>query len=250
MLRVPFSRTTLPAFLLLLLLSILMLLAPAAEAKKKNTTRETLQFEGQERTYVLYVPEDVAPDEQLPLLIALHGSGRDGESIVNPWIRLAKTERILVAGPESLDSSMWAAPEDGPDFLLHLIDHLEETYPVDPQRVYLFGHSAGAHFAIQIGLFKSDRFAAVAAHAGANQPGNEWLYEQARRKIPIYLVSGANDTVVPIISVRRTYQELKDAGFPVELHEMPRHDHNYYVMAKRINEGIWEFLQQHRLPGK
>lgn len=243
----------LPRSALLPLLILLLLGAPAAWAKK-NTTRETFRSGDEERSYVLYVPEELAPNATpepgLPLLIALHGSGRDGESIVGPWVRLAKREQILVVGPESLDDRMWAAPQDGPDFLLDLIAHLKATYPVDPQRVYLFGHSAGGHFAIQMGLFKSRHFAAVAAHAGAVQSDMDWLYERAERKIPVYLVSGSNDTIVPIIAVRRTYQELKDGGFPVEFNEMPRHDHNYYVRAKGINEEIWEFLRQHGLPGE
>lgn len=243
-LRPPAFRPALLPLLLLLLLG-----APAAWAKK-NTTHETLQSGGEERSYALYVPEDLEPDARVPLLIALHGSGRDGESIVAPWVRLAKNEKILVAGPESLDNSMWASPQDGPDFLLDLIAHLKQTYPVDPRRIYLFGHSAGGIFALQMALFKSSHFAAVAAHAGAVQADMGWLYERAERKIPVYLVSGSNDTMVPIIAVRRTSQELKDAGFPVEFNEMPRHDHNYYVMAKRINEGVWEFFRQHRLPGE
>lgn len=243
MLRVTLSRAALTCLL------VLVLFAPATGAKK-STTRGTIEFQGKQRSYVLYVPEELESDARVPLLIVLHGSGHDGESIVDPWVRLAKREQILVAGPESLDNSMWAAPQDGPDFLLDLIDHLKEAYPVDPQRVYLFGHSAGGHFALQIGLFQSNHFAAVAAHAGAVQADMGWLYERAERKIPVYLVSGSNDTMVPIIAVRRTFQELKDAGFPVEFKEMPRHDHNYYVMAKRINEEVWEFFRQHRLPAE
>ena len=255
--RIPPSRSASPLAtrrpLALTVLLLLLLLAPAAQAKKK-TTGGTLQSGDEERSYAIYVPEgltpETTPESGLPLIIALHGSGRDADSIVGPWVRLAKREQILVVGPESLDERMWAAPQDGPDFLLDLIAHLKETYPVDPQRIYLFGHSAGAHFAIQMGLFKSRHFAAVAAHAGAIQSDMDWLYDRAERKVPVYLVSGANDTMVPIIAVRRTHRELKDAGFPVEFKEMPRHDHNYYVRAKGINEEIWEFLRQHRLPGE
>lgn len=241
------SRTVLAPTAGLLVL-LLLLLAPPAQAKKNKITRETLQSGGEERSYVLFVPDDLEPGVQVPLLLVLHGSRRDGKSIASKWDRLAKKEGFIVAGPESHNSDFWAAPEDGPEFLLDVVEAIQAEHPVDPSRVYLFGHSAGGHFVIQIGLWKSTEFAAVAAHAGAMQSGNEWLYERAKRKIPIFLVSGTLDQVVPILSVRRTHQELKDGGFPTEFWEMPRHDHWYYDLAGLINERAWEFLERYRLP--
>ncbi len=44
---------------------------------------------------------------------------------------------------------------------------LKTKYPINPRRVYLFGHSAGAIFALHMSLMESQYFAAAAVHAGA-----------------------------------------------------------------------------------
>ena len=44
---------------------------------------------------------------------------------------------------------------------------LKSKYPINPRRVYLFGHSAGASFALHMSLMESQYFAAAAIHAGA-----------------------------------------------------------------------------------
>lgn len=233
---------------LALALGLLGLLLPTSGARAAKLSHETLESGGAERTYVLYVPPKLDLSTPVPLLLALHGSGRDGKVAVQPWTFLARREGFLVAGPESEVSDLWAAPGDGPQFLLDVVKELEAKFDIDPRRIYLFGHSAGGHFALQMGLLEARRFAAVAVHAGAVRDGDFWLYERARRKIPILLIGGTEDRVVPILSVRRTHQQLADHGFPTELWEMERHDHWYYDLAGIINKRAWEFLQQYRLP--
>jgi poly(3-hydroxybutyrate) depolymerase len=66
-------------------------------------------------------------------------------------------------------------------------------YPINPRRVYLFGHSAGASFALHMSLMESQYFAAVAIHAGALR-GTTWkLIDLAKRKIPISIQVGDSD---------------------------------------------------------
>jgi len=52
-----------------------------------------------------------------PLLVALHGSGRAGTSLVSRWQALAETEGIVLAGSDPTDSQHWSSPADGPGFL-------------------------------------------------------------------------------------------------------------------------------------
>ncbi len=133
-------------------------------------------------------------------------------------------------------------------FLRDLVEHLRSRYPIDPRRVYLFGHSAGAGFALQMGLLESRYFAAVAIHAGAFHESEEkWLLAQAKRKIPFHLAVGNRDERVPVAVVRSTRNALEVAGFPVELIEMANHDHWYYDLAPKINRAAWTFLAAHPL---
>src|SRR5678815_3440159 len=172
-------KLTIP-FLTLLLCTF----APQCFAKDE-ITKELITSKGKTRAYYLYVPSTLKPNSSAPLIVTLHGSGRTGVTLVEKWKDLAKKEGIILAGPDSSDLRFWGSPQDGPDYLQDLVEELKSKYPVNPRRVYLFGHSAGASFALQMSLLESEYFAATAIHAGAlNREGMD-LIELAKRKIPI-----------------------------------------------------------------
>ena len=114
-------------------------------------------------------------------------------------------------------------------------------YPINPRRVYLFGHSAGASFSLHMGLMESQYFAAVAIHAGALRARHG--RHRVGEKIPISMQIGDSDPLVPLKIVRATRDALKDAGFTVELIEIANHDHWYYDKAPKFNQTAWEFLK-------
>lgn len=230
------------------LLAAVVCLALPRPATAAKISRHTFESGGDERVYYLALPKDFDAAAPVPLVILLHGSKRDGRSLVEKWDGLARKEGFIAVGPDSAVSDWWEPGTDGPDFLRDLVDHLAAQYPVDPLRVYLFGHSAGAGFALQMGLLESRYFAAAALHAGALSPGTEeWLPAKAERKIPYHMAVGTRDAYVPLERARATRDALAAAGIPVELVEMPNHDHWYYDLAPRINRAAWEFLSAHAL---
>jgi poly(3-hydroxybutyrate) depolymerase len=223
---------------------VLLLAAPLLAARVE---KRTLTSRGKQRTYSLFVPDGVSAAHPAPLLVTLHGSGRNGASLVEQWKALASKEGILVAGPDSINPAEWAAPEDGPQLLYDIVEELEKQYPIDSRRVYLFGHSGGACFALEMGLLESEYFAAVAIHAGTLHPSIFTLPARATRKIPVAIFSGTRDPFFPIAEVRATRDALVQGGCPTELTEMPKHDHDYYGSAGKINRDAWTFLAQHPL---
>ena len=234
------------ARVILILSCLLLPLLPAA-ARAQKIVKETITSGGKQRTYYLFVPEAAKGPGKVPLLITLHGSGRDGKSLVSKWDGFAKKEGFIVVGPEAIDPEQWQPPEDGPDMLRELVDALSARFPVDPRRVYLFGHSGGALFALVLSMLESEYFAATAIHAGAWRPEHFAVTRHARRKIPIFIVSGTKDAFFPIAKVRETRDRLAAKGFPIELKEMPGHDHEYYDVAYKINRDVWDFLSKHVL---
>jgi poly(3-hydroxybutyrate) depolymerase len=223
----------------------LAVLSAAANAK---VTKETFASGGQDRTYFLAVPKRLDAGKPVPLVVLLHGSDRDGSSLAEKWAKLAEEEGFIAVGPNASNAAYWKAPEDGPVLLRDLVEHLRSRYQIDPRRIYLFGHSAGAGFALQMGLLESRYFAAVAIHAGAFNEGEaKWLVSQAKRRIPFHIAVGDRDQGLPLAVVRLTRDTLKAGGFPVELVEMANHDHWYYDLAPKINRAAWTFLAAHPL---
>ena len=227
--------------------AIAFVLAAQQAPAPDKIVKETFGAGGATRAYYLLLPAKVKADEPAPLLVLLHGSGREGRSLMEPWAPLAKQHGIILAAPDSTARQHWSMPDDGPDFLYALVEMLRVQYPVDPQRIYLFGHSAGAIHALALGILESEYFAAVSAHAGVMTDQMMPFAEQAPRKIPIAIWVGTNDALFPLAAVRATRDALKARGFSAELTEIGGHTHAYYDRAMNINRQVWEFLQKHRL---
>ena len=222
-------------------------LMPVSARAADKITRETLGSGGHKRTYYLYVPETIPDGAQAPLIVFLHGSGRNGLILLEEWKGLAKKEGIILAGPDSLNSQLWHTADDGPDFIRDVVDVVTANQPVDPRRVYLFGHSAGAIHGLVLALLESQYFAAVAVHAGALQPEDHVYADAAPRKIPLAIWVGTNDRLFPLATVRATRDALVQRGFAVELTEIKGHTHDYYSRSSEINKGVWGFLKLHAL---
>src|SRR5439155_440283 len=72
-----------------------------------------------------------------PLVVLLHGSGRNGTSLVERWDRLARSEGIVLVGPDSIDRSAWQIPADGPEFIHDVVEDVRSKHSIDPRRLYL-----------------------------------------------------------------------------------------------------------------
>jgi poly(3-hydroxybutyrate) depolymerase len=147
--------------LFLLALSSTIVLAAAKPEK------QTLTSQGTSRTYYTFVPEKLTAPA--PLLLLLHGSGRDGMSQIDEWKTLAEKEGIILAAPDSANSREWSMNTDGPEFLHDVVEAVRAKNSVDGKRIYIFGHSAGAVFALYMGVMESRYFAAAGVHAGARE---------------------------------------------------------------------------------
>src|SRR5881628_1288875 len=186
-----------------LCLIISLALAVSASAASDKIAKETIASGGKRRTIYLFAP--AGTKASAPLIVLLHGSGRNGNSLAEKWKDLAAKEGIVLVGPDAQDPRAWSIPTDGPQFLHELVESLKTRYQVNPRRVYLFGHSAGAVFALHMSMMESQYFAATAVHAGAwREPQDFQLIDYAERKIPLAVWVGDNDAFFPLAAVKAT----------------------------------------------
>jgi poly(3-hydroxybutyrate) depolymerase len=227
-----------------LALVFLLALSSAASAAAKPE-KQTLTADGKERIYYTFVPEKLTAPA--PLLLLLHGSGRDGMSQINEWQSLAEKEGIILIAPDSANSREWSMGTDGPEFLHAIVEAVRAKNSVDGKRIYLFGHSAGAVFALYMGVMESKYFAAAGVHAGAMGEDFYPYLDLAKRKIPISIWVGTVDPYFSLTLVKGTQAELTKHGFDAKMVEMKGHDHNYYAVSKELNPKIWEFFRNNKL---
>lgn len=230
-------------------LILFLALLPASVLAQK-ITKETIVSEGKKRTYYLYIPKSVKAPATVPLIVLLHGSNHVGLSLAEKWDDLAEREGVIIVAPDSADSAHWSVPGDGPAFLHELVEAVKNKYPINAKRVYLFGHSGGAVFALMMSLYESEYFAATAIHAGSLDPEAISLIDLAKRKTPIHIQVGTVDEFFPLSAVRGTRDLLNAHGFSVQLIEIPGHNHWYYDLAPKINQAAWDFLKSQELSGE
>lgn len=241
----------------LALFFVVLACATAAGLEPGAITKETLTSGGRTRAYYLYVPKSLAASKKpAPLLVTLHGSGRDGRILVEHWQAMADSEGLILAGPDSLavgsttGGITWDVPRDGPDLMRDVVEDVKSKHAVDERRVYLFGHSAGGAFAIYMAMTESEYFAAAFVHAGVLPESRRQVFDTAARRIPLGIVVGTEDQFYKLDVVRAMHDALTHRGFDSPLTEIPRHDHDYYSLSKEINKTAWDFLKGKKLKGR
>jgi len=230
---------------------MLLLMAMAAPGwAKTKITKQTFEFQGRVRTYYLYVPEETGP---MPVVLILHGyPGTDhpstGYPMVDEWKDLASKEHFIVVAPNAEGSAYWDRKLNPPELFQAVIDQVKAQHPIDTNRIYLFGHSAGAQYALFLGLLDSDYYAAVVVHSGykAGSPQFPQVLHSTRR-IPVAIITGSKDSIYPQVSARMTKDYLESLSFPVLLTILPNDGHDYFPRAGQTNISTWDFMKMTQL---
>ena len=128
------------------------------------------------------------------------------------------------------------------------MEDAKQRVAIDPNRIYLFGNSAGGYLAYDGATLESEYFAAAAIHAMVIADDYTWIVKKARRKTPIAIYIGDGDQFFAVARARKTRDLLEKEGFPVRYTEIKGHDHNYYALSDTINADAWKFLKKFGLP--
>lgn len=191
--------------------------------------------------FIVATPAESAGTAPLPLLIFLHGSGQRGSDVEAlrdaPPIKYFNSQTpkpFIIVVPQV------RSPKDGvkhtweADDLERLFAHVEKTVTFDKTRVYLTGYSMGGYGTWAWAAAHPEHFAALAPHAGGLGHGgpkyvtpdlNQWAKRLA--PLPVRIVHGAKDDVVPPELSERMAKALKSRGATeVELIMLPDKSHN------------------------
>lgn len=224
---------------------ILCALMPAVCASAKvKVTRSTFDYGDTTRTYYSFVPDVPGP---LPLVVLLHGSGRDGAVMAEAWKDLAQREHFMIVAPDAHNTAFWDLDYDSPGFIHAVVDQVKAMHAVDEDRIYLFGHSAGAVFGLILALVDSEYFAAIAVHAGALWPDNYRFFDAATRKMPVAIWVGSKDQSFSAEDVTATKRAFDAHGFHLELSVLQGETHNYDNFSEELDNKAWTFLKDKRL---
>jgi len=108
-----------------------------------------------------------------------------------------------------------------------LLRSIREHYAVDPDRIYLMGHSMGGAGTYYLGGKYNDIWAGLAPISGAGgiADGTAERY----RSLPMLIMHGAKDSIVPPATSRRAVAALQAVGAPHLYLEFPDQDHEFWI---------------------
>ena len=182
------------------------------------------------------------------IIILCHGYGGDGKDIsmlavnwqrflpdaiflcpnapeicsVNPrgyqWFDLASEKEDII-----LEKSLIAEEK-----LSIFLDQALNNFQLDPSKLALVGFSQGCMMAIQVGLKKKEQINSLIGYSGKIINQN-YLLNKINSKPKIFLMHGANDTIVPPTHLLEAKEYLNNQGIKIKIKLFDNCDHKISV---------------------
>ena len=236
----------------LLLICFLLFTVSGLNAQSRRVSQQRPQiFQGEARhafrlSYLLFLPAEYQKnlDARWPLILYLHGGslrGTDIESVRTLGLphRLESEPNFpfVVVSPQCLSGEIWTDV----DALSALIDRVQANYRIDPDRIYLTGHSMGGRGVLYLAYRLPHRFAAVVALSPLS-PITAWKENLAR--MPLWIFHGKADTLAPVADTEELVRGIEAAGGHPRLDILPERDH--FILDIYDRPEIYEWLMKER----
>ena len=192
-------------------LVLVLLSVGAGSFRRGQAVRRTIEVDGRERTYYVYVPKSTR--RPMPLVMVLHGGGNFAGNKARQMERytrfntIADREGFLVCYPLGFKGN-WndgrkdvftAAHQENIDdvkFLRRVVSAIAKEYPLDRSRVFITGISNGAIMSHRMAAEASDLVTAIAPVVGGMADA---VADSFHPKYPVSLcvIQGTKDPLVP-----------------------------------------------------
>ena len=261
------------AFLAAALLAAALPLGSRADAPAVQSLTYALEGAKHEVTYALFVPSRYEKSKPAPLVVLLHGLYSSPQEVIRyaGIVEEAEQRGYIVAAPYGYNSHGWygslgqgkeftqrfrfgrAQADDDPDDLgrlseqdvLQVLERVRKAYAVDPDRVYLMGHSMGGGGTLYLAMKYGSLWAAIAPLAPAiySDPA-----ELARiRTLPAIVVQGDSDRLVRVDATRRWVAKMEEFGMPHTYVEIEGGDHVRSIAQNpAMIRQVFDFFDAHR----
>lgn len=189
-------------------------------------------------SYAYYIPK-LEINQKIPVLVCVGGLLIQGEKsytenktcLSQSWKQFSEESKIAILGLgfdfsdqdwEKKRSFQFSKVWSG-QALLEILEKLsKENLPIDPNRLYLYGISAGAQFSVRFALWKPEIAKAVAAHAAGG-------YDLPEKMIPTkFLITVGeldNQDVTRVEMAKEFVKAVKEKGIEIRFEIIPEVGH-------------------------
>jgi predicted esterase len=206
----------------------------------------------EDRIFRVFAPDDMETDETLPLIFLWHGLGSDPDALLDRSLLAEQVNerRFVLVVPSSRALPVeWdqLGQGDNPDlaFFDDMVTCVQTAFPVDTNRIYSTGLSAGGLWTTYLGLRRASVIAAIAPMSG----GLIVDYVAPERTLPV-LVSWGGIEDIAVEQDFNTFalaliEDLQAAG-----HELVTCNHGQgHEWLPSFNPWVLQFLFDHTLDG-
>lgn len=190
----------------------------------KLLNERTLTWDGVERSYLEFVPQNYDGSHAVPLVVGLHGrncnaiNGFEGEALLfscnlKGWIMISpqglkdvvKTTGWNAGVRHTAFSFHFDLLKDVDDvgFICALIEELSTRFNIDRDRVFVLGFSMGGFMANRLAIERGDMFRAVCSVNGTI--GNLIKDETPKCPVNVLHIHGTDDPSVPYDSASQSH---------------------------------------------
>lgn len=212
--------------------------------------------------YRLYVPLGYDANRKYPLLVWLHGGdGRGSDNVkqlnggnqiathflASDAVQLKLPMFILL--PQCPSGDNWSDPDlNQPSEWLELtmgaIAEVQKEFSIDPDRLYLAGHSMGG-----LGVWSTlQAYPGKWAAALILSAYDSFTDVKALAQTPLWVFQGADDQTVPVTLVREMMKQLRKAHANLRYTEYPKTDHKVWKRAFAESDLVSWLSSQKREP--
>jgi predicted peptidase len=214
---------------------------------------------GETMPYALFVPSNYDPARKWPLMVGLHGAGRpydwllgyegiidfaerDGFILVTPLgyhplggFGTPRSERARTTPRTSTGQVLPPMPANISELseqdVMNVFQIVRKEFTIDPDRIYLWGHSMGGGGTYHLAAKYPDIWAGLAVAAPAPAPTLEQLKQFTH--IPLLVLQGDADKTVPAAGTRATVALMKQLGMEHLYIEVKGGDHSLFVSKNK-----------------
>lgn len=184
------------------------------EIEKGLLKNQVINVGGTDRNYHLYIPSSPSG---APVVFLFHGNGSSYDDMLGlsgvkapykVWLDIASKENLIIVVPNgtigSSGSRGWNdcrsdnttnPTSDDVQFIINLLDSIEERYSSNPLKVFAVGTSNGGDFAIRLAQEIPDRLTAFAAVIASNAFNS--ACSNSTTKVSALFMNGTDDPIMP-----------------------------------------------------
>ncbi|WP_235297912.1 alpha/beta hydrolase family esterase [Portibacter marinus] len=181
-----------------------------------------LEIDGEVRNFLIHVPERYSDEEEVALVLMLHGSTGTGTKFYNisRWVEKADEQGFIAVFPTALaypiigkngTSTKWSSDgldeqvvegtviKDDIPFIEELVKLVKNSFKINSQRVYISGFSNGGGF-VKSEVIPRMSHVFAAASTGGGVGHRQPFTIEGSYKMPLFNITGtADENLLPLL---------------------------------------------------